>query len=214
MSWTGTSGPITNNTGRPARTGSWKPGSAATARRDRDHRPERRGPLDGDRGELSFWLRTDTAETGSTVYDTMKVQVVSGSTTTTLATYSNVGHQRHVHPEVVQPDGLQGQDGHHPVHHDRGLLPADQLRRRRHLGQHELTLCRPAMGWHASGCQPIVMRAFSGGRRRPRRPRAWGAHQGPAWLRSATLATPLTRRMTLTGSTPRAQLARARRGGR
>jgi len=40
--------------------------------------------------KLSFWLRSDTAETGSTAYDTMKVQVVSG-TTTTLATYSNVG---------------------------------------------------------------------------------------------------------------------------
>nr|WP_284289581.1 hypothetical protein [Angustibacter aerolatus] len=39
---------------------------------------------------LSFWLRTDTAESGSTAYDTMKVQVVSGGTTTTLATYSNV----------------------------------------------------------------------------------------------------------------------------
>ena len=40
---------------------------------------------------LSFWLRTDTAESGSTAYDTMKVQVVDGATTTTLATYSNVG---------------------------------------------------------------------------------------------------------------------------
>jgi len=40
---------------------------------------------------LSFWIRTDTAETGSTVYDTMKAQVVSGTTTTTLATYTNVG---------------------------------------------------------------------------------------------------------------------------
>ena len=40
---------------------------------------------------LSFWLRTDTAESGTTAYDTMKVQVVGGTTTTTLATYSNVG---------------------------------------------------------------------------------------------------------------------------
>ncbi|HET8767392.1 MAG TPA: M4 family peptidase, partial [Pedococcus sp.] len=40
---------------------------------------------------LSFYLRTDTAESGTTAYDTMKVQVVDGSTTTTLATYSNVG---------------------------------------------------------------------------------------------------------------------------
>ncbi len=40
---------------------------------------------------LSFWLRTDTAESGSTAYDTMEVQVVDGNTTTTLATFSNVG---------------------------------------------------------------------------------------------------------------------------
>ena len=38
---------------------------------------------------LSFWLRIDTKETGTTAYDTLAVQVVSGTTTTTLATYSN-----------------------------------------------------------------------------------------------------------------------------
>ena len=59
---------------------------------------------------LSFWLRSDTAESGSTVYDRMRVQVVDGSTVTTLATYSNVGHQHDVRPEVVQRHGLQGQD--------------------------------------------------------------------------------------------------------
>ena len=31
----------------------------------------------------------------------MKVQVVNGSTTTTLATYSNLGHERDVRPEVA-----------------------------------------------------------------------------------------------------------------
>ena len=40
---------------------------------------------------LSFWIRTDTSESGSTVYDSMRVQVVSGSTATTLATFTNVG---------------------------------------------------------------------------------------------------------------------------
>ena len=40
---------------------------------------------------LSFWGRFDTAEHGSTVYDTLKVQVVASGVTTTLATYSNVG---------------------------------------------------------------------------------------------------------------------------
>ncbi|MFC0222462.1 hypothetical protein ACFFJG_08215, partial [Nocardioides zeicaulis] len=38
-----------------------------------------------------YWLRSDTAETGSTAYDTLKVQVISAGTTTTLRTFSNVG---------------------------------------------------------------------------------------------------------------------------
>jgi PKD repeat protein len=46
-------------------------------------------PSGNSKATLSFYLHIDTAETGSTAYDTLKVQVVSGSTTTTLATYSN-----------------------------------------------------------------------------------------------------------------------------
>ncbi|GAA4349337.1 hypothetical protein GCM10023145_10830 [Angustibacter luteus] len=91
VNWTGTSGPVTNNTGRPARTGSWKlwiggNGSAGTETVGQSVAvPSTGNPT------LTFWLRSDTAETGSTVYDSMKAQVVSGSTTTTLATYTNVG---------------------------------------------------------------------------------------------------------------------------
>ena len=40
---------------------------------------------------FTFWVRIDTSETTtSTVYDTMKPQVVVGGVTTTLATYSNL----------------------------------------------------------------------------------------------------------------------------
>jgi Zn-dependent metalloprotease len=90
--WTGTAGPITNNTGRPARTGSWKAwlggnGSSSTETINQSVAI----PASATSATLSFWLRTDTAETGSTVYDTMRAQVVDGSTVTTLATYSNVG---------------------------------------------------------------------------------------------------------------------------
>jgi len=92
VSWTGTAGPITNDSGRPARTGSWKMwlgGNGTTATET-----EQQGvtiPATATAASLSFWLRTDTAESGSTAYDTMKVQIVDGATTTTLATYSNVG---------------------------------------------------------------------------------------------------------------------------
>ena len=39
--------------------------------------------------KLSFYLDISTEESGTTAYDTLRAQVVSGSTTTTLATYSN-----------------------------------------------------------------------------------------------------------------------------
>ncbi|HET7820720.1 MAG TPA: M4 family metallopeptidase [Ornithinibacter sp.] len=90
--WTGTAGPITNNTGRPARTGSWKAwlgGNGTTSTETINQSVAI--PSTVTSATLSFWLRTDTAETGSTVYDTMRAQVVDGSTVTTLATYSNVG---------------------------------------------------------------------------------------------------------------------------
>ncbi len=77
--WTGTAGPITNNTGRPARTGSWKAwlggnGSASTETINQSVAI----PASATSATLSFWLRTDTAETGSTVYDRMRAQVVNG----------------------------------------------------------------------------------------------------------------------------------------
>ena len=40
---------------------------------------------------LSFWIRIDTSEhTTTRVYDTLKIQIVDGGTTTTLAMYSNL----------------------------------------------------------------------------------------------------------------------------
>ena len=39
---------------------------------------------------LTFYLHIDTKETGTTAYDKLTVGVTSGTTTTTLATYSNV----------------------------------------------------------------------------------------------------------------------------
>ncbi|MGG5260194.1 M28 family metallopeptidase [Phycicoccus avicenniae] len=89
--WTGTAGPITNSASRPARTGSWKlwlggNGSAGTETVNQTVTV----PSTATAAALTFWLRTDTAETGTTVYDTMRAQVVDGSTVTTLGTFSNV----------------------------------------------------------------------------------------------------------------------------
>ncbi|KQX66196.1 peptidase [Angustibacter sp. Root456] len=91
VNWTGTNGPVTNNTGRPARTGSWKlwlggNGTSGTETINQSVAVPSTGTP-----TLSFWMRSDTSESGSTAYDRMRVQIVSGSTVTTLATYSNVG---------------------------------------------------------------------------------------------------------------------------
>ena len=92
MSWTGTVGSDHQQHRPPARTGSWKlwlGGNGSTSTETVQQSVAI--PSTVTAATLSFWLRTDTAESGSTAYDTMKVQVVDGSTTTTLATYSNVG---------------------------------------------------------------------------------------------------------------------------
>ena len=92
VNWTGTSGPITNNTGRPAHTGSWKAwlqGNGSTSTENIGQSVAI--PASATAASLSLWIRIDTAETtSSTVYDTVKVQIVDGGTTTTLATYSNL----------------------------------------------------------------------------------------------------------------------------
>jgi aminopeptidase S len=83
---------ITSNTGRPARTGTWKGWLQGNGRSTTENIGQAVAiPSSATAAALSLWIRIDTAETtSSTVYDTLKVQVVNGSTTTTVATYSNV----------------------------------------------------------------------------------------------------------------------------
>jgi hypothetical protein len=92
VNWTGTSGPITNNSGRPARTGTWKLWLQGNGRTTTENVSQSVAiPAAATTATLSFWIRIDSAETTtSTVYDTARVQIVDGSTTTTLATYSNL----------------------------------------------------------------------------------------------------------------------------
>ncbi|MFD8964881.1 hydrolase [Streptomyces sp. NPDC059568] len=91
-SWTASSGVITNSTGQAARTGSYKAwlGGYGTARTDTVSQSVT--IPSGCAATLSFYLHIDTAETGSTAYDTLKAQVLnsSGTVLSTLATYSNV----------------------------------------------------------------------------------------------------------------------------
>jgi Zn-dependent metalloprotease len=92
VNWAGTAGPITNNTGRPARTGSWKMWLGGNGTTSTENEAQSVAiPASASSATLSFWIRIDSAETTtSTVYDTARIQIVDGSTTTTLATYSNL----------------------------------------------------------------------------------------------------------------------------
>jgi Zn-dependent metalloprotease len=92
VSWTGTAGAITNNTGRAAHAGTWKMwlgGNGVTTTENQSQSVT--VPSSATAPKLTFWISTDTAESGTAAYDTMKVQVISGTTTSTLVTYSNVG---------------------------------------------------------------------------------------------------------------------------
>ena len=98
----GTSGPITSNSGRPARTGTWKAWLGGNGRTSSETVTQQVTiPASATAATLSYWIRTDTAESGSTVYDRMRVQVVRGSTASTLRTFTNVGtsstYTRHTH---------------------------------------------------------------------------------------------------------------------
>ena len=91
-SWSGTTGVITSSSTKPAHGGTWKAwlgGNGATSSENLAQTVTI--PATATAADLSYWIRTDTAESGSTVYDTLKVQVVVGGVTTTLRTFSNVG---------------------------------------------------------------------------------------------------------------------------
>ena len=90
--WTGTTGVITNNTSRPAHGGSYKAWLQGNGRSSTENIGQSVAiPATATAAALSLWIRIDTAETtSSTVYDTVTVQVVDGSSATTLATYSNL----------------------------------------------------------------------------------------------------------------------------
>ncbi|PUA79812.1 M28 family metallopeptidase [Nocardioides currus] len=91
-SWGGTTGAITSSSSKPAHGGTWKAWLGGNGRTSSENLTQTITiPASATTATLSYWIRTDTAETGSTAYDTLKVQVVVGGVTTTLKTFSNVG---------------------------------------------------------------------------------------------------------------------------
>lgn len=89
--WTETSGVINSDTNEPAHGGSWKAWLDGYGSSHTDYvRQSVTIPSSVSSATLSFYLHIDTAESGSTAYDTMKVQLITASGSyVTLATYSN-----------------------------------------------------------------------------------------------------------------------------
>ncbi|MFJ2866067.1 putative Ig domain-containing protein [Kitasatospora sp. NPDC087314] len=84
--WTASSGVIDNSTSEPAHGGSWKAWLDGYGSSHTDTLAQTVTVPTGCKATLSFYLHIDTAESGSTAYDTLTVQ----AGTTTLATFSNV----------------------------------------------------------------------------------------------------------------------------
>jgi Zn-dependent metalloprotease len=90
-SWTSTSGVITNSSGAFPHSGSYYAWLDGYGSSHTDSVQQSVAIPSASSATLSFYLYVDTAETtSSTAYDTLKVQVTSGGTTSTLATYSNL----------------------------------------------------------------------------------------------------------------------------
>ncbi|MEH0844212.1 M4 family metallopeptidase [Micromonospora sp. CPCC 205711] len=86
VSWSATSGVITNSTSQAAHGGSYKAWMDGYGSTHTDTLSQSVSIPAGCRATLSFYLHIDTAESGSTAYDRLTVKAGG----TTLATYSNV----------------------------------------------------------------------------------------------------------------------------
>ncbi|MFF1394929.1 hydrolase [Streptomyces sp. NPDC058287] len=91
--WTASSGVITDDTGEPARTGTYKAWMNGYGSAHTDTLSQAVNIPTGCAATLSLYLHIDTAETTTTTaYDTLKVQVLNsgGTVLSTLGTYSNL----------------------------------------------------------------------------------------------------------------------------
>ena len=89
--WSATAGVITNASGVSARTGTYKAWLNGYGQTTTDTLSQNVTIAAGKQATLSFYLYISSAETTTTTaYDRLQVQVVSGGTTTTLGTYSNL----------------------------------------------------------------------------------------------------------------------------
>jgi hypothetical protein len=110
--WAGTAKVIYSGTKEPARSGAWDAWLDGYGTTTTDTLSQQITiPSTAHSATLSYWLHVDTAETGTTAYDTLKVQLVNGSGTVlaTLATYSNLDHVTGYTQHSVSLNGYVGQ---------------------------------------------------------------------------------------------------------
>ncbi|MFC0430883.1 PKD domain-containing protein [Kutzneria buriramensis] len=93
--WSASTGVVTNNSTEPPHSGSWDAWLDGYGKAHTDTLSQSITlPTGCSNYNFSFWLHVDTAETGSTAYDKLTVQVLNsaGSVLSTLHTYSNLDH--------------------------------------------------------------------------------------------------------------------------
>lgn len=92
VSWTGSPNTITDDSGIPPRTGTWRAWLGGTGTDHTDTLQQDVTIPGGSRAALSFYLTVRSGEGFHQVYDRLRVQVVSGSGTQTLRTFTNRDH--------------------------------------------------------------------------------------------------------------------------
>ncbi|MCT9088669.1 immune inhibitor A [Streptomyces sp. ASQP_92] len=109
--WTATSGIINTSAGEPARTGAYKAWLGGKGTAHTDTLAQTVTIPAGCTASLVFQLHIDTAETSSTAYDTLKVQVVDagGAVLATPTTYSNLNAASGYAQRTVDLSGYAGQ---------------------------------------------------------------------------------------------------------
>lgn len=106
--WSGTAGPITTNTGRPAHSGSWKMWLGGNGKTASEQESQSVAISSGPKATLSYWLRIDSDDSTTRAYDTLKVQVVSAGTTRTLASYSNLNADSTYRQRIIDLSAYAG----------------------------------------------------------------------------------------------------------
>jgi hypothetical protein len=103
--WATSAGVISSSSAEPAHAGTWDAWLNGYGATHTDTLSQQIAIPAGCRATVSFWLHVDTAETGTTAYDTLTVKVG----TATVASYSNANHNTGYASHSIDLTGYAGQ---------------------------------------------------------------------------------------------------------